>query len=187
VTGRDRSGRDGLDPEALLADRYLDDLLAAADRRADDAPADAALDPELRAAARLLRGALVRIHPSFRFEERLAERLARAAALQAAERRLERGIEPGPDDAPALTLLPAVDALDLADDRLAAYRRPLLIGGALTSAAISLVGVAWVAWRATRPASRAGRAGTGAAAALLGAAAFHEAAAGLAAELGGPA
>jgi hypothetical protein len=31
--------------------------------------------------------------------------------------------------------------------------RPLLIGGALTSAAISLAGAAWVAWRA-RPARR---------------------------------
>jgi hypothetical protein len=31
--------------------------------------------------------------------------------------------------------------------------RPLLIGGALTSAALSLAGAAWVAWR-TRPARR---------------------------------
>jgi hypothetical protein len=29
--------------------------------------------------------------------------------------------------------------------------RPLLIGGALTSAAISLAGAAWVAWRRGRP------------------------------------
>ena len=29
--------------------------------------------------------------------------------------------------------------------------RPLIVGGAITSAAISIVGVAWVAWRATRP------------------------------------
>jgi hypothetical protein len=29
--------------------------------------------------------------------------------------------------------------------------RPLIVGGAITSAAISLVGVAWVAWRASRP------------------------------------
>ncbi|MEW6224597.1 MAG: hypothetical protein AB1627_08190, partial [Chloroflexota bacterium] len=75
--------RDRADIEALMADHYLDGLLAAADRRADDAPADAALDPALRDAARLLRRALVRVHPSFRFEERLAARLAELAAAQA--------------------------------------------------------------------------------------------------------
>ncbi len=36
------------------------------------------------------------------------------------------------------------------DSRLAAARRPLLIGGAITSAALSLAGVAWVAWRVAR-------------------------------------
>ncbi|HEY4754208.1 MAG TPA: hypothetical protein VIH37_13045, partial [Candidatus Limnocylindrales bacterium] len=39
---------------------------------------------------------------------------------------------------------------------------PLIVGGAVTSAAISLVGMAWVAWRATRtgsaPMTRAARA-----------------------------
>ena len=66
-----------------------------------------------------------------------------------------------PDDGDPL--LPAIlaGALDPADDRvldldsrLAAARRPLLVGGAITSAALSLVGVAWVAWRATRPGGR---------------------------------
>ena len=33
--------------------------------------------------------------------------------------------------------------------------RPLILGGAITSAAISLVGVAWVAWRASRPGASA--------------------------------
>jgi hypothetical protein len=33
------------------------------------------IDPDLIEAARILRGALVRVHPSFRFEERLAARL----------------------------------------------------------------------------------------------------------------
>ena len=32
-------------------------------------------------------------------------------------------------------------------------RRPLIVGGAITSAAISIVGVAWVAWRAGHPAA----------------------------------
>ena len=45
------------------------------------------------------------------------------------------------------------DAVDRAARR-PADRRPLIVGGALTSAAISLVGVAYVAWRASRPGSR---------------------------------
>jgi len=36
--------------------------------------------------------------------------------------------------------------------RGSAARRPLIVGGAITSAAISIVGVAYVAWRASRPA-----------------------------------
>src|SRR5690349_22647063 len=73
------------DPEvdALVADRYLDALLAAVDRHADDTPSDASLDPDIREAARVLRASLVRVHPSFRFEERLAGRLADLAGAQA--------------------------------------------------------------------------------------------------------
>jgi hypothetical protein len=37
------------------------------------------IDPYLMEAARILRGALVRVHPSFRFEERLAARIDAAA------------------------------------------------------------------------------------------------------------
>jgi hypothetical protein len=66
--------------EALVTDRYLEALLAAAAGRAADAPADPSLDPALRRAALRLRDELVRVHPSFRFEERLARRLAEAAA-----------------------------------------------------------------------------------------------------------
>ena len=73
--------RDRIDVHALVADRYLDDLLAAGERGAGDAPADAALDPALRDAARVLRRSLVRVHPSFRFEERLGTRLAELAAV----------------------------------------------------------------------------------------------------------
>ena len=45
------------------------------------------------------------------------------------------------------------DAVDSATDatRGSAARRPLIVGGAITSAAISIVGVAYVAWRASRP------------------------------------
>ena len=149
-------------------------------------PADPALDPETRHAVAVLRRALVRVHPSFRFEERLAARLAalarrhgrRAAVVVAFPTRSGAGAAADPRDPllPAIlagTLDPAEDAALDIDARLAGARRPLLVGGAITSAAISLVGVAWVAWRATardpprpapplptppaRPASRAGR------------------------------
>ena len=55
--------RDATQVDALVADRYLDALLEAGDRRADDAPSDAALDPELRRAARAL-GVDVRVPPA---------------------------------------------------------------------------------------------------------------------------
>ena len=190
--------------DALVADRYLDALLAAADRRADDAPADAALDPELRDAARVLRRSLVRVHPSFRFEERLAARLAGLAASQAMRRR-RRPILPFPahrrvdaaDLAEVDPLLAAILAgdLDPADEAVMdaltgapptpVDRRPLLVGGAITSAAISLVGVAWVAWRASRPSRLPGRGTVG----LMGRAArtAHARRAAAVAAAGGPA
>lgn len=157
--------RDRTDIEALVADRYLESVLAAAERGADDAPADVELDPETRRAVGVLRRALVRVHPSFRFEERLARRLAALADAQADAAGIvvafpvTRQVRPDDGD----PLLPAIlaGAVDPADDqvldldsRLAAARRPLLVGGAITSAALSLVGVAWVAWRATRPGGR---------------------------------
>jgi hypothetical protein len=159
------------DPEvdALRTDRYLESLLAAADRRADDVPADIALDEAVRdVAARLQRG-LVRVHPSFRFEERLAGRLAGAAASMrlapAAGAESEIGIintgavraaaasgaTNGPDGS-------SFDPLgDEPDEEADEGLRPLLIGGALTSAALSLAGAAFVAWRRSRPESRATR------------------------------
>ena len=71
---------DAARPQALLLDAYLDQLLAAHDRRAADVPTDAGLDPALRATAQRLRHDLVRFHPSFRFEDRLAARLAALGA-----------------------------------------------------------------------------------------------------------
>ena len=126
--------------EALVTDRYLDALLAAAERRAPDAPADtdSALDPAVRGAALRLRDELVRVHPSFRFEERLARRLAEAAAGMRLSTAVggEGTILPFPSAAPEATRpMP---------------RRPLLVGGAVTSAALSLAGAAFVAWRRTR-------------------------------------
>lgn len=157
--------------DALVADRYLDALLAAVDRHAADAPSDASLDPDIREAARVLRASLVRVHPSFRFEERLAGRLADLAAAQARPALAAAGGSgtviafPGSagralDADPLLDAIlrgdldPAdADAVDSATDatRGSAARRPLIVGGAITSAAISIVGVAYVAWRASRP------------------------------------
>ena len=147
------SDRDAGDVDALLADRYLETLLSR--HGSDSTPADGRLDPALRAAADRLRRDLVRVHPSFRFEERLAARLAAAAvALQVPAAAGAEGTmlpfapgsgfagrDPLADDDPL--------AFDDPDDRRAA--RPLLIGGALTSAALSLAGAAFVAWRRARP------------------------------------
>ena len=147
--------------DALLTDLYLDALLAARDRRASDVPAASDLDPAVRAVASRLAADLGRVHPSFRFEERLAARLAEAAA------RLRLALAAGGESAtaPSGTGDPAGDP-DPADDVgswslegdpdgiLDAHGRgrPLLIGGALTSAALSIAGAAaYVAWRRSRP------------------------------------
>jgi hypothetical protein len=167
---------DAIEVEALVTDRYLEALLVAAERGAPDAPADPALDPALRSAARRLRDELVRVHPSFRFEERLARRLAEAAAgmrLAAAS-----GGDATVIPFPAPLLGDGVLAQELANPELAALlgepadaagaaagptapsrgsagqppaHRPFLVGGAaVTSAALSLAGAAFVAWRLTR-------------------------------------
>ena len=163
--------RDASTADALLTDLYLDAILAGRPLRDNDeaAPAGATsrsegrLDPAIRAASERLRHDLVRVHPSFRFEERLATRLAEAAVelriptAVGAEGHVVPFRAPfGPAGAPGLaaadpTLMddlladPAADRRDLA--------RPLLIGGALTSAALSIAGAALVAWRRTRPVS----------------------------------
>ena len=62
--------------DALVTDGYLDSLLAARERRALDSPSVAELDPSVRLAAARLAETAARVHPSFRFEERLAARLA---------------------------------------------------------------------------------------------------------------
>ncbi|HEX7472420.1 MAG TPA: hypothetical protein VF323_05005 [Candidatus Limnocylindrales bacterium] len=148
--------------DALLTDLYLDALLAARERHATDAPTAAALDPAIRAVAARLAADLDRVHPSFRFEERLAARLAEAAArlrlamAAGAEASTARrgGTDPArsPDDpADEIGSWP-VDADPTGDAEVHGRGRPLLIGGALTSAAISIAGAAaYVAWRRARP------------------------------------
>ena len=154
--------------DALVTDRYLDALLAAAERGAAATPAGAALDGDLREATDVLRRSLLRVHPSFRFEERLAAQLAaqadgrdQAPIGNIIDFRLRQG-RPSADD-PLLaaildgTLDPAdADAVARAEG-VRSLTRPLIVGGALTSAAISLVGVALVAWRAGRADTRTAR------------------------------
>jgi hypothetical protein len=144
--------RDAIEVEALRTDRYLEALLAAVDRRAPETPADAALDPEIRDAATTLARQLARIHPSFRFEERLAARLdelARSMRLAPAAGgeaiQLPAAVPDGPDPLAD----PDADVAEALPDL-----RPYLIRGAITSAAISLAGAAWVAWRRAHPPAR---------------------------------
>ena len=209
---------DDAEVHALVADRYLDALLAAVDRHADDSPSDSSLDPDIREAARVLRASLVRVHPSFRFEERLAGRLGDLAAAQARPAVAAAGggatVVEFPGASPAILdadpLVAAIlageldptdtEAMDRAT-RQPGPRRPLIVGGAITSAAISLVGVAYVAWRASRPAghgqsnramaraaraARARRAAAGVSALVIATASTAAAAAGTTG-LGGPA
>ncbi len=133
------SARDG-EVEALVVDRYLESLLARRVRDTTDVPW------ELQDTAEALTAGLPRYHPSFRFEEALAIRLASAV--------------PGPvradvtDRSGALVAFPRPVAPSLgpamSDDRAV---RPVVIGGVLTSAALSLAGAAWVAWRRGHPAA----------------------------------
>jgi hypothetical protein len=140
-------GRDGDQVDAMLTDRYLDALLSAHAVGAERIPASTRLDPGARHAADRLSRELPRFHPSFRFEEGLWLRLAEVA----------HGMRPGaaadPDQATITTLAALaalVDGPDQDHDATVAVR-PLLVGGALTSAALSLAGAAYVAWRLSRP------------------------------------
>jgi hypothetical protein len=138
------AGRDSHDIEALVTDRYLETLLAAHARGADAGPAPAEADPAIRLIMARLARDLPRLHPSFRFEEALADRLSEAAARMRAST----------PDSPTLTILPdEAGRLAPSADLRPAIGRPLLIRGALTSAALSLAGAAYLAWRFKRPAT----------------------------------
>jgi hypothetical protein len=139
--------------EALLVDRYLESILLARELGNRLAVHDASLDPELRDASAWLTAGLIRVHPSFRFEERLARRLADLGStmrLPAAAGGETSSPPPTIAFLPADLLDPARDSDDQTDP-FGRRARPLLIGGALTSAAVSLAGAAFVAWRLTRP------------------------------------
>ena len=150
--------REGTEVEALLTDLYLERVLAR--NGTDLGPGDADLDPALRRASDRLRRDLTRVHPSFRFEERLAVRLAEAAAAARLPQAAGEGgavvslaaAAPGVGDG----FDPLADPQDGDDDRRD-LPVPLIVGGALTSAAISIAGAAaYVAWRWSRPSRSAG-------------------------------
>lgn len=128
--------RDG-ENEAFIVDRYLDSLLT---RR----PADATvLPPAVRSTADVLIAALPRYHPSFQFEEALATRLAGVAAGRHPVGNLAGDVVPFPG---------TVDLASATGMRVPTFR-PAVLGGVLTSAAISLAAGAIVAWRRSRPAA----------------------------------
>ena len=153
----ERRSRDLQDVDALILDRYLDTILAAHARGADDAPIPAGDEPawDLRFAVARLTRDLPRFHPSFRFEEALAAKLAQAAS------RMHLPLAAGAEGSnpiiapPTATSLYALDPDEelLPDEPRAPIGRELLIGGALTSAALSIAGAAYVAWRIRHPQS----------------------------------
>ena len=153
----ERRSRDLQDVDALILDRYLDSILAAHARGADDAPIPAGDEPawDLRFAVSRLTRDLPRFHPSFRFEEALAAKLAEAASRMHLP--LAAGVEGStaviaPQAATALYAIDPDEGL-LPDEPRAPIARELLIGGALTSAALSIAGAAYVAWRIRHPQS----------------------------------
>jgi hypothetical protein len=125
-------GRDGGEVEAIQVDLYLASLLT---RR----PVDPTIvDPALALTAQRLQAVLPRFHPSFVFEERLAQRLRTAASGTST------------DDAGVLVPFERRAAAGVPDRP--AGPRPVVLGGVITSAALSLAGAAYVAWRLRRPA-----------------------------------
>ncbi len=172
----------GASRDARRTERYLDGLMEAEERGAAEVPMDLDLDPAVLLAASELRASLVRVHPSFRFEEGLAARLA----LTAGGARGAHSNEPAPPATASIApfRVPGFAAGDgaVAADEPAATRdsfaasatphrlsltarpsRPLVVGGVgVASAAIS-IGAVYVAWRWSRasqsPMVRAVRAG----------------------------
>lgn len=168
---------------ARRTERYLDGLVAADERRADEMPVDTDMDPAIRVAAGQLRAGLVRVHPSFRFEESLAARLAASAD------RMKAGLpaELPPAEVAGGTLAAfrgagaagadfgvvvvgaaagesaATPRIDLSHsaatvvrgltDVAARPRRPLIVGGVGVASAAISLGAVYVAWRHSHPTS----------------------------------
>jgi hypothetical protein len=130
------------DEASIQVDAYLDRLLAQVRHAPSGVPADPDLDPAVVAVASLLRSRLVRFHPSFRFEERLAARL-----------RTDAGVRPSQDQADAHGELVAFPGSFEAPGGTERRGRGLLVGGAIASGVVSiasLAGAALLAWRRAR-------------------------------------
>jgi hypothetical protein len=159
------AARDGGEIEALVTDRYLESLLALGlddpSGGSIDPSVTGRLQPQVRRASARLRRDLPRFHPSFRFEERVALRLADLAAAMRVPQAAGGEGAVVPIGIAADGALEADDPFHVLFDGPLDQRpdlRPLLIGGALTSAALSLAGAAYVAWRRARPATPMARA-----------------------------
>jgi hypothetical protein len=150
--------REAIEVEALRTDRYLDALLAQHDGRTVEGAALAGVgpgadatgvEPAIRSAIDALDRTLLRVHPSFRFEERLARRLAEVAdAMRLSEAAGAEGAAVPvalPFDASLDPAAPGADAGVAWGTPLAGVTRPLLIG------ALSLAGAVIVVWRLGRP------------------------------------
>ena len=155
---------DRAEADALLTDLYLDALLAARERARDRRTARPPRSiPRCAPWRRAWPPISIGVHPSFRFEERLAVRLAEAAArlrlamaagaeASSAPSGGDPARSPG-DPAEEIGSWP-VEADPTGEGDPHGRGRPLLIGGALTSAALSIAGAAaYVAWRRARPLS----------------------------------
>lgn len=132
--------------ETIRLDAYVEGVLAG--RRPGPRPVTGDdLDSAMRRTADLLARALVRFHPSFRFEEALAARLRADAEA------MRRGMPAGEPARAAAAIVDfrggwtSEDARPHVQQELAAVRtRGLLVGGAIASG-LSLAGAAYLAWR----------------------------------------
>ncbi len=128
--------------ETIALDGHLDRLLGVATPVA--AAPEALLDRAPLETADILQRVLIRFHPSFRFEERLAARL-----------RAEHGVGPGGMRARVIPFRGGTYARAVPADPLERRSRGLLVGGAIASGvSIASIG-AVLAWRrhsAERPA-----------------------------------
>jgi hypothetical protein len=173
---------DAGDVDALITDRYLESILVAHSRGADAGPIPAAERPptDVRQVSDWLVRGLPRLHPSFRFEEALAATLMATAARMRlhlaagsvgnASSADSAGVVVPLEVRPSMEPSSGPSPIDGHEDRLevpvdhrpVGIGRPWLIGGALTSAVLSLVGGVYVAWRIGRgrrsPMARAVRA-----------------------------
>jgi hypothetical protein len=153
------------DEEALRTDAYLDRIIATRGQSLMDVPTEVRPDAAVADAASLLRRALVRFHPSFRFEERLAARLAAVAEQDRGADRTGRGAlvalpvnrevqaadRSGQPSDPSAPAGPSVrSGTGTAPSSGGDGRSRLLLSGAIASG-VSIAGAALYAWRRSRP------------------------------------